>query len=59
MDIKEIEMKYKKKVKEIRENKEILISTIKEARKQTDVTIVKLAKILDVSKTTVGRYAKK
>ena len=52
-------MKYKKKIEEIRENKEILISTIKEARKQTDVTIVELAKILDVSKTTVGRYSKK
>lgn len=57
--IKEIEMKYNKKIEEIRENKEILISTIKEARKQTDVTIVELAKILDVSKTTVGKYAKK
>lgn len=57
--INEIEEKYKKPIKDIRTNRDMLENTIMEARKQTDVTITQLAEILDISKTTVWKYAKK
>ena len=54
----EKEKQYNKKMIEIRSNKEILKKIIKEARKKTNVTIVELAKIFDISKSTVGNYIK-
>lgn len=56
--IQEIEKKYNKKAKDVREEKEILKYVIKEARSQTDVKIEELARILDISKSTVWNYSK-
>lgn len=56
--IQEIEKKYDKKAKDIREEKEILKHVIKEARSQTDVKIEELASLLDISKSTVWNYSK-
>lgn len=52
------EKKYNKSIRDIIKNKEILKKIIKEARVQTNVTIRELAEILDVSKSTVGKYSK-
>lgn len=57
--ISEIERKYKKKAIDIKTDKELLKKILKEARKQTNVTIVELADIFDISKSTVGNYIKK
>lgn len=56
--IQEIEKKYNKKAKDMREEKEILKYVIKEARSQTDVKIEELASLLDISKSTVWNYSK-
>jgi DNA-binding transcriptional regulator YiaG len=56
--IQEIEEKYNKKAKDMREEKEILKYVIKEARSQTDVKIEELASLLDISKSTVWNYSK-
>lgn len=56
--IQEIEKKYDKKAKDMREEKEILKLVIKEARSQTDVKIEELASLLDISKSTVWNYSK-
>lgn len=56
--IQEIEKKYDKRAKDVREEKEILKYVIKEARSQTDVKIEELARILDISKSTVWNYSK-
>ena len=52
------EKKYNKSIRDIIKNKEILKKIIKEARLRTNVTIRELAEILDVSKSTVGKYSK-
>ena len=57
--IKEIEEKYHKKVFELKDNKNILIDIIKQARRETDVTIIELAEILGVSKSFVGDWYRK
>lgn len=56
--IKESEIKYGISLKQLKNDKEILKQFIKYARRETDVTIEKLAEILKMSKTTVGRYSK-
>lgn len=56
--IQEIEKKYNKKAKDMREEKDILKYVIKEARSQTDVKIEELASLLDISKSTVWNYSK-
>ena len=56
--MQEVEKRYHREVKDIREDKEILREVIREARSQTDVTIEELAKYLEVSKSTVGNYSK-
>ena len=56
--IKESEIEYGISLKYIKEDKKKLKQFIKNARKETDVTIQKLAEILGISKTTVGRYSK-
>lgn len=56
--IRKIEEKYRMNIKDIKDNRKVLKLVIEEARNGTDVTIMKLAKILGVSKTTVGRYSK-
>lgn len=57
--ILEVEKKYKKKITDFKYNKLLLKDIILNAREQTNVTIEQLALILDVSKSTVGRYCKK
>ena len=56
--IQEIEKKYDKRAKDVKEEKEILKYVIKEARSQTDVKIEELARLLDISKSTVWNYSK-
>ncbi len=53
------EKKYGRKISEIKDEKDILKEVIKEARKQTDITIDKLAKILNLSKSTIERMNRK
>jgi len=57
--IKEIEKKYNKNIKELKQDKKILKQFIQEARKDTDTTIIELADILDLSKSTIYNYYKK
>lgn len=52
----EIEKKYNKKLDEIKTDKNILKNVIKEARKETNITIIELSKLLNVSKNTIGKY---
>ena len=56
--IEETEQKYNKKIKNIIQNKEIMKTIILEARKQTNVTLEELAKLFDVSKSTIANYGK-
>ena len=57
--MKKVEKKYKINCKEIKDNKILLEIVIKEARKITNVKIVKLADILGISKSTVSNYLRK
>lgn len=57
--VKEIEKSYGKKFNVIKEEKNELKEVIERARKETDATIIKLAELLEVSKSTVGNYSKK
>ena len=57
--IEKIKKQYNILTDEIKNNKGILKKVIKEAREQTEVSIEELAKILEISKSTVARYAKK
>lgn len=57
--ILEMERKYHKKIIDIKTDKEMLKKIIKELRKQTNVTLVELAEIFDISKSTVDNYLKK
>lgn len=54
--IKEYQEKYHIEIKSIRKNKEILSSFLNQARKQTEISIIGLAKILGISKNTVSKY---
>lgn len=54
-----IQEEYKISVDKIKKNKELLKNVIKEARKVTDVSLVELAKILGISKSTVSNYDRK
>lgn len=54
----EIEKKYNKKINQLRREKDTLSNVIKEARRQTNVTLEELAKRLGMSKSTVGKYSK-
>lgn len=54
--IKEIELKYNKSILELKDNKELVKHIIRRAREETDVKIVELANILDISKTKVWNY---
>lgn len=57
--IKEIEKRYNKKIKELKNNKIILKQIIQQMRKETDVTLVELADILNLSKSTIHNYFKR
>ena len=57
--VNDIEKLYQKKVNAIKEDKKMLETVIKKAKEETDVTIVKLAEMLGVSKSCVGNYIKK
>lgn len=57
--IKQIEQTYKKSIKELKKDKEMLGKIIKSARRLTDVTFEELSRILGISKSTVGNYVKK
>jgi len=57
--VNEVEKLYQKKINTIKEDKKILETVIKKAREETNITIVKLAEILEVSKSCVGNYIKK
>lgn len=56
--IEETEQKYNMKIKNIIQNKEIMKTIILEARKQTNVTLEELAKLFDMSKSTIANYGK-
>ena len=56
--IKNFEIENKIQIQDLKKNKELLKKVIKDARKMTDVTLNELAKILGISKSTVGNYAK-
>ena len=56
--VEEYEKKYNIKIGEIRNNKTILKSFIKKSREETDVTLIELAEILNISKSTVANYNK-
>ena len=61
-DIEKIIKKYTKeyniKIEEIKKDKTILKKFIKEAREDTNVTLLKLSEILKISKSTVANYTK-
>lgn len=57
--ISEIEEIYNKDISEIKHEKNILKKVIKKARSETNATLEELAKILEISKSTVGNYCKK
>lgn len=57
--ISEIEEIYNKDISEIKHEKNILKKVIKKARSETNATLEELAKILGISKSTVGNYCKK
>ena len=57
--IKKFEKKYNRKIEDVCQDKDLLKRVVNEAREQTNVTILELAKILNVSKSKIGRYAKK
>lgn len=57
--INEIEGRYNKNIKELKSDKNILKQIIQEARNETDVTLIELADILELSKSTVHKYCKK
>jgi len=57
--IKENEKKYNKSINELKKDKKILIKLVKDARKETAVTLTELAKMLDLSKSTIHNYSKK
>lgn len=57
--IEDFEKKYNRKIEEITQDKNLLRLLIIEAREQTNATIQALGEKLNVSKSTVGRYAKK
>ena len=57
--VKEVERYYHKKVNRIKEDRKVLEIVLKKARKETDETIVNLAKIFEISKSSVGKYIKK
>ena len=53
----EVELKYNINIKDVHHNKALMKSIIIDAREKTDATLVQLAEIFDVSKSTVGKYA--
>ena len=57
--VKEVEKYYQKKINRIKEDKKELEFVLKKARKETNETIVNLAKIFEISKSSVGKYIKK
>lgn len=57
--IMEIEEIYNKSIKELSKDKKILENIIKQARKETDVTLCELGEMLGVSKSTVSNYSKR
>ena len=57
--VKEIEKKYIKNIKELKQDKNIFRQFIQDARNETDVTLTELADILDLSKSTIHNYHKK
>lgn len=57
--IKEIEKKNNKNIKELKQDKNILKQFIQDARKEIDTTLIELADILDLSKSTIYNYYKK
>ena len=57
--VTEVEKYYQKKINRIKEDKTELEIVLKKARKETDETIVNLAKLFEISKSSVGKYIKK
>ena len=55
--INEMEEKYNIKICNIKKNKEIMKKFIVNARKTTNVTLVELADIIGISKSSVAKYA--
>lgn len=57
--IKMIEQEMQIKIGEVKKDKVLLEKVIKDARNFTDVSLEELAKIIKVSKSTIGNYEKK
>lgn len=57
--IRSVEEENQIKIEEVKKDKVLLEKIIKDARKFTDVTLEELAKIVRVSKSTIGNYDKK
>ena len=57
--INKVEEKYGKKFEEIKKEKDLIKRLIRESREKTDVTISRLAEILNLPRSTIGRYSKK
>lgn len=55
----EIEKKYNKNIKELKKDRNILKKLIQDARNETDVTLIELANIFDLSKSSIYNYCKK
>ena len=56
--VDEVEKYYQKKINRIKDNRKVLEIVLKKARNETDETIVSLAKIFEISKSSVGKYIK-
>ena len=54
--IKDVEERYNNKFQEVIKNKEIMKRIVIEARNETSAGIRELAKIFNVSKSTIGNY---
>lgn len=57
--VKEMERFYKDNIYRIIQDRKILETIVKKARRETDVTIVELSNILGISKSSVENYIKK
>lgn len=57
--IEDFEKKYNIKIEEVIHDKNLLRLAVIAAREQTNATIKELAEKLNISKSTIGRYAKK
>lgn len=56
--IKQFERKHQIRIEELKNNRGLLEIAIKEMKEKTDVKVVEIAEILNISKSTVSKYLK-